>query len=85
MHSSRASGDLRRTLRGALKLRLLVEDGRKAGHTFSQPDLIVAAIALHHDLIVVTRDTSDYKKARSGHQPVERSSYGMKHFSSPFG
>ena len=25
----------------------LVEDGRKAGHTFSQPDLIIAATALH--------------------------------------
>ena len=28
--------------------RLLVEDGRKAGHTFSQPDLIIAATAQHH-------------------------------------
>ena len=28
------------------KWRLLVEDGRKAGHTFSQPDLIIAATAL---------------------------------------
>jgi predicted nucleic acid-binding protein len=25
--------------------RLLVEDGRKAGYTFSQPDLIIAATA----------------------------------------
>ena len=32
------------------KWRLLVEDGRKAGHTFSQPDLIIAATALHHGL-----------------------------------
>ena len=46
------------------KWRLLVEDGRKAGHTFSQPDLIIAATALHHGLTVVTRDTSDYKLAR---------------------
>jgi predicted nucleic acid-binding protein len=44
--------------------RLLVEDGRKAGHTFSQPDLIIAATALHHGLTVVSRDTSDYEKAR---------------------
>lgn len=29
------------------KWRLLVEDGRKAGHTFSQPDLIIAAAGLH--------------------------------------
>ena len=46
------------------KWRLLVEDGRKAGHTFSQPDLIIAATALHHGLTVVTRDTRDYKIAR---------------------
>jgi predicted nucleic acid-binding protein len=46
------------------KWRLLVEDGRKSGHTFSQPDLIIAATALHHDLTVVSRDTSDYEKAR---------------------
>ena len=46
------------------KWRLLVEDGRKAGHTFSQPDLIIAATALHHGLTVVTRDTADYSRAR---------------------
>ena len=38
---------------------MLVEQGRKAGHTFSQPDLIIAATALHHGLTVVTRDTGD--------------------------
>jgi hypothetical protein len=46
------------------KWRLMVEDGRKAGHTFSQPDLIIAATALHHGLTVVTRDASDYERAR---------------------
>ncbi len=46
------------------KWRLLVEDGRTAGHTFSQPDLIIAATALHHGLTVVTRDTADYSRAR---------------------
>jgi predicted nucleic acid-binding protein len=46
------------------KWRLLVEDGRKAGHTFSQPDLIIAATALHHGLTVVTRDTGDFALAR---------------------
>ena len=45
--------------------RLLVEDGRKAGHTFSQPDLIIAATALHHGLTIVSRDVSDYQKARA--------------------
>jgi len=43
------------------KWRLLVADGRKAGHTHSQPDLIIAATALHHGLTVVSRDTSDFK------------------------
>jgi toxin FitB len=46
------------------KWRLLVEDGRKAGHTYSQPDLIIAATALHHGLTVVSRDTSDFNMAR---------------------
>jgi toxin FitB len=47
--------------------RLLVERGRKAGHTaghtFSQPDLIIAATALEHGLTVATRDTRDYLRA----------------------
>jgi predicted nucleic acid-binding protein len=47
------------------KWRLLVEDGRRAGHTFSQPDLIIAATALDHGLTVVSRDVSDYRKARA--------------------
>lgn len=46
------------------KWRLLVEDGRKTGHTFSQPDLIIAATALEHGLTVVSRDTDDYEKAK---------------------
>jgi predicted nucleic acid-binding protein len=47
------------------KWRLLVEGGRKGGHTFSQPDLIIAATALHHGLTVVSRDVSDYQKAHA--------------------
>lgn len=46
------------------KWRLLVEDGRKARHTFPQPDLIIAATALDHGLTVVSRDVRDYRKAR---------------------
>jgi predicted nucleic acid-binding protein len=46
------------------KWRLLVEERRKAGHTFSQPDLIIAATALQHGLTVVTRDTTDYARSR---------------------
>ena len=41
------------------KWRLLVEDA------FSQPDLIIAATALHHGLTVVSRDVSEYQKARA--------------------
>jgi toxin FitB len=48
-----------------LKWRLLVEDGRKARHTFSQPDLLIAATALHHGLTVVSRDVSEYQKSRT--------------------
>jgi hypothetical protein len=48
-----------------LKWRLLVEDGRKTGHTYSQPDLIIAATALHYGMTVVTRDTAEFTKARA--------------------
>jgi predicted nucleic acid-binding protein len=44
--------------------RLMVEDGRKAGHTFSQPDLIIAATAFCNGLTIVTRDVGDYRRAR---------------------
>jgi toxin FitB len=46
------------------KWRLLVEEGRKVGHTFSQPDLFIAATALHHGLTIVSRDVGDYARAR---------------------
>jgi toxin FitB len=45
------------------KWRVLVEAGRKAGHTYSQPDLFIAATALHHGLTIVSRDTREYKHA----------------------
>jgi len=47
-----------------LKWRLMVEEGRKTGHTFSQPDLIIAAIAAHYGLTVVSRDVSDFERAK---------------------
>jgi toxin FitB len=47
-----------------LAWRVLLEEGRKVGHTFSQPDLIIAATALHHGLTIVTRDRSGYERAR---------------------
>jgi len=46
-----------------LKWRLLVEEGRKVGHTFAQPDLIIAATALHHGLTVVSRNTGHFERA----------------------
>jgi toxin FitB len=46
------------------KWRLLVEEGRKSGHTFSQPDLIIAATAQHHGFTIVSRDTKEYDVAR---------------------
>lgn len=46
------------------KWRLLGEEGRKVGHTFSQADLIIGATALHHGLTVVSRDTADYVRTR---------------------
>jgi predicted nucleic acid-binding protein len=48
-----------------LKWRLLVEEGRKTGHTFSQPDLIIAATGLRHGPTIVSRDTSDDERARA--------------------
>ncbi len=48
-----------------LKWRLLVEEGRKTGHTYSQPDLFIAATALHHGLTVVTRDAAEFERARA--------------------
>ena len=42
----------------------MVEEGRKTGHTFSQPDLIIAAMGQHHGLTVVSRDTNELVEAR---------------------
>ncbi len=46
-----------------LKWRQLLEEGRKIGHTFSQPDLMIAATAICYGLTVVTRDRIHYDKA----------------------
>jgi len=46
-----------------LKWRTLMEDGRKSGHTYSHPDLVIAATALYHGFTVVTRDRSDFDQA----------------------
>lgn len=45
-----------------VKWRLLMVEGRKIGHTFPQPDLIIAATGLCHGLTIVTRDIDDYTR-----------------------
>ncbi|MGJ7582305.1 type II toxin-antitoxin system VapC family toxin [Variovorax sp. RHLX14] len=47
-----------------LAWRLLVETRRKTGHTFSQPDLSIAATAAEYGQTVVTRDVSKFAHAR---------------------
>jgi predicted nucleic acid-binding protein len=47
------------------KWRLLVEKGRKARHTYSQPDLFIAATALQHGLTIVSRDVDEFLQARA--------------------
>lgn len=46
-----------------LRWRLMLEAGRKTGHTFSEPDLLVAALAALADLIVVSRDIGEFVAA----------------------
>jgi predicted nucleic acid-binding protein len=43
-----------------LRWRLMIEEGRKQGRTYSQPDLFIAACAAVHGLTVVTRNDSDF-------------------------
>lgn len=43
-----------------LRWRLMLEAGRKTGHTFSEPDRLIAALAALADLIVDSRDTSEF-------------------------
>ncbi|MGH6814424.1 MAG: type II toxin-antitoxin system VapC family toxin [Hyphomicrobiaceae bacterium] len=44
-----------------LAWRLIIENGRKRGYTFSHPDVLIAATAVHYDLTVVTRNTSEFE------------------------
>ena len=43
--------------------RWLVWQGQKTNYTFAQPDALLAAIALEHNLGVVTRNTADFQRA----------------------
>jgi predicted nucleic acid-binding protein len=42
--------------------RRLVEKGKATNHTFPQPDLFMAATAILHDLCVVTRNATDFRR-----------------------
>jgi toxin FitB len=46
-----------------LKWRLIIEDGRRRGHTFAHPDVLIAATAARHGLTVVSRDESEFAAA----------------------
>ena len=46
--------------------RVMVEEGRRREHTFSQPDLLIAATALQHGLTVVSRDAAGYHGTGAG-------------------
>ncbi|MGH6943272.1 MAG: type II toxin-antitoxin system VapC family toxin, partial [Geminicoccaceae bacterium] len=44
-----------------LEWRRMVELGRRIRHTFSQPDLFLAATAAFHGLTVATRNVTDFE------------------------
>lgn len=46
-----------------LEWRRMVERGRAIRHTFSQPDLLIAATAAVNGLVVATRNVADFEKA----------------------
>ncbi len=49
-----------------LAWRRLIHDGQKARYTCSQPDALIAATAIVHDLAVVTRNVDDFERAGRG-------------------
>jgi len=48
-----------------LEWRLMAEEGKRIGHTFPQPDLIIAATAVVFGLTVVTRNDADFARTRA--------------------
>lgn len=46
-----------------VRWKAMVVEGQKRGHTFGQPDLFIAAIAAIEDLVVVSRDISEFVEA----------------------
>jgi toxin FitB len=50
-----------------------MKSGRKIEHTYSRPDLVLAATARHHGFTVVTHDRSDFDEAHiPGFNPWEQ-------------
>ena len=47
-----------------LRWRQVVEAGRRRGHTYSEPDVLIAAAALLEQLVVVSRDVGECVAAR---------------------
>ena len=43
--------------------RHIVESGRTRGYTFPEPDTLIAAVAVEHELVVVTRDVTPFVQA----------------------
>jgi predicted nucleic acid-binding protein len=46
-----------------LAWRRLMSEGRKSRYTYSQPDALIAATAVVHDVAVVTRNVEDFVRA----------------------
>jgi hypothetical protein len=46
-----------------VRWKTMVVEGARRGHTFGQPDLFIAAIAALDDLVVVSRDTTQFVAA----------------------
>ena len=47
-----------------VRWRQVVEAGRRRGHTYSEPDVLIAAAALVEQLVVVSRDVREFVEAR---------------------
>jgi predicted nucleic acid-binding protein len=46
-----------------VRWKTMVVQGQRRGHTFGQPDLFIAAIAALQELVVVSRDVSEFVEA----------------------
>ena len=46
-----------------VRWRQVIESGRKRGHTYSEPDVLIAASALVEQLVVVSRDVGEFVEA----------------------